>query len=315
MMFWRTLIFANGWVIWKVRTMPAAQILCGASPVMSRPSKATRPASGAWKPAMAANSVVLPAPLGPISPTISPWRTSSEAWSTAFSPPNDLERPRTSSMARLSPEQAHQAVRQSGHDQHQHDAIDHQAERLHVLQRRHDAGEPARHLVDAGQGKRADQRTEDGAGAAHHADQQHLDRLVDAEGDGGIDVEIFLGIERAARRAHRARQDEHLHLLGEDVDAERPGSVLVLPNGDQTSAEAASRQPPGDQDRNDAEQERDVIDPDRVPELEIDRPRIGLDQHAETSSREGHGVGKDAEDLGKGQRDQREVGAAQACTE
>ena len=42
------------------------------------------PASGAWKPAMAANSVVLPAPLGPIRPTISPCRTSSEAWSTAL---------------------------------------------------------------------------------------------------------------------------------------------------------------------------------------------------------------------------------------
>ena len=101
MMFSRTLILAKGWVIWNVRTMPAAQILCGASPVMSLPSKATRPASGVWKPAMAANSVVLPAPLGPIRPTISPCRTSSDAWSTAFRPPNDLESSRTSSMARL----------------------------------------------------------------------------------------------------------------------------------------------------------------------------------------------------------------------
>src|SRR5258707_308819 len=146
MMFSRTLILANGWVIWKVRTMPAAQILCGARPVMSRPAKATRPASGVWKPAIAANSVVLPAPLGPISPTISPSRTSSEAWSTAFRPPNDFESSRTSSMARLPSEQAHQAVRQARHDQHQHDAVDHQTERLHVLQRRHDAGQPARDL-------------------------------------------------------------------------------------------------------------------------------------------------------------------------
>src|SRR6266851_7863834 len=133
--------------------MPAAQILCGGRPVMSLPSKATRPASGVWKPAMAANSVVLPAPLGPIRPTISPWCTSSEAWSTAKRPPNDLESSRTSSMARLSAEQAHQAIGQAGHDQHQHDAVDHEAERLHVLQRRNDAGQPARHLVDAGQGK------------------------------------------------------------------------------------------------------------------------------------------------------------------
>src|SRR5882724_2242518 len=219
MMFSRTLILAKGWVIWKVRTMPAAQILCGASPVMSCPAKATRPASGGWKPAMAANKVVFPAPLGPIRPTISPSRTSSDAWSTAFRPPNDFESSWTSSMARLPAEQADQAVRQAGHDQHQHDAVDHQAERLHVLQRRHDAGHRARHLVDDGERYRTDQRSEDGAGASHHADQQHLDRLVDAEGDVGIDVEIFLRVECAARRAHCARQGQYLDLLGEDIDA------------------------------------------------------------------------------------------------
>src|SRR5258708_7801548 len=146
MMCSRTLILAKGWVIWNVRTMPAAQILCGGSPVMSLPSKTTLPASAAWKPAMAANSVVLPAPLGPIRPTISPWRRSSEARSTAKRPPNDLERLRTSSMARPAAEQAHQSVGQARHDQHQHDAIDHETERLHVLQGGHDAGQPARHL-------------------------------------------------------------------------------------------------------------------------------------------------------------------------
>src|SRR5476649_576450 len=141
---------------------------------------------------MAANSVVLPAPLGPIRPTISPASTVSEASSTAFSPPNDLERPATSSMTpRLSGEQAHQPVGQARHDQYQHDAVDDQAERLDVLQRRNDGGSPARDLVDAGQRDGTDQRTEDRAGTAHHRDQQHLDRLVDAEGDGGIDVEIF----------------------------------------------------------------------------------------------------------------------------
>src|SRR5471032_1252683 len=153
---------------------------------------------------MAANSVVLPAPLGPIRPTISPASTVSDASSTAFNPPNDLERPATSSMTLLPREEAHQTIWQACHDQYQHDAVDDQAERLDVLQRRNDGGSPARDLVDAGQRDGTDQRTEDRAGTAHHRDQQHLDRLVDAEGDGGIDVEIFLQIERAARRAHRA---------------------------------------------------------------------------------------------------------------
>src|SRR6201996_3771479 len=136
MMFSRTEILPNGWVIWNVRTMPAAQMRCGARPVMSRPSKEIRPASGRWKPAMAANSVVLPAPLGPIRPTISPAFTVSDAWSTAFRPPKALERPCTSSTARPPPEQARQPIGQAADDQDQHRAIDDQAERLDVLQRR-----------------------------------------------------------------------------------------------------------------------------------------------------------------------------------
>src|SRR3982751_5297169 len=180
MMFSRTLMRAKGCVIWKVRTMPAAQIWCGGRPVMSRPAKVMRPESGWWKPAMAANSVVLPAPLGPIRPTISPWRTSSEAVSTALRPPNALESSRTSSMA-AAPQEAREAVGPAGDDQDKHGAVDDQAERLHVLQRREDAGGVARQLVDGGECDRADQRTEDRAGAADHGDQQHLDRLVDAE--------------------------------------------------------------------------------------------------------------------------------------
>ena len=38
--------------------------------VMSAPSSATRPAVGAWRPVMTLNVVVLPAPLGPMSPVI-----------------------------------------------------------------------------------------------------------------------------------------------------------------------------------------------------------------------------------------------------
>src|SRR5471032_869462 len=110
---------------------------------------------------MAANKVVLPAPLGPIRPTISPASTLSEASSTAFNPPNALERPATSSMTLFPREEAHQTIWQARHDQYQHDAVDDQAERLDVLQRRNDRGGPARALIDAGQRDGADQRAED----------------------------------------------------------------------------------------------------------------------------------------------------------
>ena len=58
-------------MIWKVRPMPASQSSCGLRPDISRPSSRTRPVSGRKKPFSRLNSVVLPAPLGPMMPRIS----------------------------------------------------------------------------------------------------------------------------------------------------------------------------------------------------------------------------------------------------
>ena len=157
MMFSRTLRPANGCVIWKVRTMPARAdaMRRQAGDVAARRS-ATLPASGVRKPAISRKQRRLAGAVRADQRRRSrPARTSSEARSTAFRPPNDLERSRTSSMASASlarpPEQAHQAVGQAGRTiSDQHDAVDDEAERLDVLQRRHDAGQAARHLVDDG---------------------------------------------------------------------------------------------------------------------------------------------------------------------
>src|SRR5690348_6433691 len=54
-----------------------------------------RPAVGASTPRIMLMVVVLPAPLGPTSPTISPGATSKLTSSTALSAPNDLHRCRT----------------------------------------------------------------------------------------------------------------------------------------------------------------------------------------------------------------------------
>ena len=70
-----------------VRPSPARARWCGASDSMSRPSKRTRPAIGT-NPVSPSMNVVLPAPLGPISPTICPSATSRSTPSTARSPPN-----------------------------------------------------------------------------------------------------------------------------------------------------------------------------------------------------------------------------------
>src|SRR5829696_1597426 len=50
---------------------------------------------------MRSMSVVLPAPLGPMTPTKSPWATPKDSSSTAFRPPKAFDRLRTSSMVGL----------------------------------------------------------------------------------------------------------------------------------------------------------------------------------------------------------------------
>ena len=72
---------------WKVRPTPALQTANGGSPTSSRPSSLTLPGLGTMKPLSALKSVVLPAPLGPMMPRISPLRTSNETFCSARSPP------------------------------------------------------------------------------------------------------------------------------------------------------------------------------------------------------------------------------------
>ena len=54
--------------------MPRRQMRSAASPSMRSPAKAIAPPSGANTPAIMLNSVVLPAPFGPITAKIAPSR-------------------------------------------------------------------------------------------------------------------------------------------------------------------------------------------------------------------------------------------------
>src|SRR5438552_17056024 len=70
--------------------MPPRQRRCGARRVTSRPSYSMRTASTRASPETRLNSVVLPAPLGPRMPSVSPASTASETSSVTFSAPKDL---------------------------------------------------------------------------------------------------------------------------------------------------------------------------------------------------------------------------------
>lgn len=65
-------MWANRRMFWKVRAKPRPATACGFKPLSKWPSKRTSPALGVYKPFKQLNSVVLPAPLGPIRPKISP---------------------------------------------------------------------------------------------------------------------------------------------------------------------------------------------------------------------------------------------------
>src|SRR4051812_40449147 len=69
----------------------------GRAPAIGWPANWIVPASGGIKPVMTLNSVVLPAPFGPITLKISPGCTARSTPSTAATPPKCRFKPRTSS--------------------------------------------------------------------------------------------------------------------------------------------------------------------------------------------------------------------------
>src|SRR4029077_13021325 len=73
-----------------VRASPRWQIASGVRPAISSPLKRIEPAVAASAPEMQLKQVVLPDPLGPIRPRISPAFTSKETAFRAVKPPNCL---------------------------------------------------------------------------------------------------------------------------------------------------------------------------------------------------------------------------------
>src|SRR5574337_1113431 len=78
---------SNSAVFWKVRVSPSLAMRSAGTPVTLLPSSSSAPELGPSTPLIRLNAVVLPAPFGPIRPTISPLCTSSDSSFTATSPP------------------------------------------------------------------------------------------------------------------------------------------------------------------------------------------------------------------------------------
>ena len=74
-------------MFWNVRAMPLRVIWCGLRPSSVAPSSVMSPVVGGSRPVIRLNTVVLPAPFGPIRPEIVPGRTAKETSCSTFRPP------------------------------------------------------------------------------------------------------------------------------------------------------------------------------------------------------------------------------------
>src|SRR3954451_4580789 len=77
--------------------MPLLMMRCGATPEISAPSNRIDPAVGTSVPDSMLKIVLLPEPLGPIRPRISPCSTRNDTLLTAVKPPKRFTNPSTTS--------------------------------------------------------------------------------------------------------------------------------------------------------------------------------------------------------------------------
>jgi hypothetical protein len=159
--------------------------------------------------------------------------------------------------------------------------------------------------------ERAEDRARDGARAADHGDEQHLDAALRPEGDDRVDIEVGLRVEDAAEGRDGARDREGRDLGAQHLDAERARRLLVLAHRDQLRAEAAASDPDRDHDRECEERECERIEDAAIRELEVRWLDPERHEDAEPAPCVVDGVGEDAEGFRDRQRREREIAAAQ----
>src|SRR5271166_2323642 len=177
--FSRTVKDRNGFGTWNVRLIPACTNRCEGKPPTARPSKRTSPWSGACRPEITLMQVVLPEPLGPTSPRISPPCKLKVTPSSARKPPKRFTRP---SMARSgaasrdidpsAPQQRYETIGQEQHESHDQQTVD----ELKVLRRGN-----ADCVIDAIENNDPEDRPDDGRGSSEQHEYNGKDREFAAE--------------------------------------------------------------------------------------------------------------------------------------
>src|SRR5512139_3448561 len=304
---------------WKEREIPIRQTTWGGSPEISLPLYRIRPESGARCPVIRGNSVVFPAPLGPMTATISPRATSRFAPFTARNPPNDRTADPTLSTARLhgaepADDVPEHSVGQEDDHQGEDDAED-EGPVGGVVAREH----PEQH-EDRGAGERPEERVHpaqqahdehlEGEGPEHHVRE---DRVVDHDEEG------------ARHPSEEAGDPDGRELVQPHVDADRRRPDRVVPDPLQRHAEGGRRDAAHRGEAEDGHGQGEIVRaarrPDRVGKGDavdaVVSPREGVPavdrrpdegpegdlEHAEIELGEAHADGADGQaEKGRGQR-------------
>src|SRR6201984_253135 len=208
----RTVISSNVAGTWNVRPTPARACTSADERVTSTPSNSTRPVVGTVSPARQLKKVDLPAPLGPISPMISPCATARSAPRTAKKLPNALETfcalssmiPPRQKGRHARPPFVH-AARLEPREQHDDAAIE------DVGEARAAAAEPGiGRGLQRHQDQRADERAAQRPRAAQGGDDHHLHRHQDAKTALRVDKPGLDRIERTGERGKERTQHQRL---------------------------------------------------------------------------------------------------------
>src|SRR5690349_18064452 len=275
MTFSRMVMSSNVAGIWKVRPMPRRACASAGALVTSLPSNAMRPADGTMSPAMQLKKVDLPAPLGPISPTISPCVTCRSAPATAWKVPKFFETlSALSSIADLrtlggerrdeAMPQYQQAAGLEAGDEYDDAAVD------DVREARAAAAEPGiGRGLQRHQDHRSEKRPEQGARAAERGSDHQLHRDEDAEPALGIDEAGLERVERAGERGERGAQHQCVDLVASYRHAEAARRALARAYGAQVVPEAAALQLPDDEQQHRQHGEEDVIVGNRAAKAQI----------------------------------------------
>src|SRR5262245_61115280 len=266
---------------------------------------------------MTLNSVVLPAPLGPMIPRSSPALTSIVTSRTAVSPPNRLVTPCSLSIAvsgslRYSSGHPGQPFRNEADNEDQDRAVDDKI----------DAGEAG--LTGEGSAQVRlhggdEDRAQVGAQGRAHAPDDGVEReaygQIYREDVERIDEAHVLRPQRSSYRGEGGAQRDREDLQPAGRDTQRLGRILVLTDTGQLVADPGALEVELDEVIHDGQGQRE-IDPGHVAEAECPESRPEGHGNAFRTGRESPpAAGHDQEHLREGDRRQREVGAAEAVRE